>query len=140
MKVKILVLCTGNSCRSQMAEGLIRSLNSEIEVSSAGTRPEEQVNPFAVEVMKEIGIDISKQYPKNVSEITGADFDFVITVCDNAKEICPVFTGNVKERMHIGFEDPADASGTDEEVLNVYRKVRDQIKAAFGNFFKNVKT
>ncbi len=131
MKVKMLVLCTGNSCRSQMAEGIIRSLNSEIEVSSAGTRPEVHINPFAVEVMKEIGLDISSQYPKNVNEFTDIDFDYVITVCDNAKEICPVFTGKVKNRMHIGFEDPANATGSYEDILNVYKKVRDQIKEAF---------
>ncbi len=139
MKIKILVLCTGNSCRSQMAEGLIRSFSDEIEVFSAGTRPEKNVNQFAVEVMKEIGLDISSQYPKNVSEFISVDFDYVITVCDNAKEICPVFTGNVKNQLHIGFEDPANATGTDEEILNVYRKVRDEIKTAFRETFKNLK-
>lgn len=138
MKIKILILCTGNSCRSQMAEGLIRSFSGEIEVFSAGTRPEKQVNPFAVEVMKEIGLDISSQYPKNVNEFTDTNFDYVITVCDNAKEICPVFTGKVKNRLHIGFEDPADAAGSHEEVLNVYRKVRDEINAAFSETFKEL--
>ncbi len=136
MKAKILVLCTGNSCRSQMAEGILRDLNPEFEVFSAGTRPEKQVNPFAVKVMKEIGLDISGQYPKNVNEFTGGDFDHVITVCDNAKEICPVFTGNVKHRSHIGFEDPAYAVGTDEEISDVYRRVRDEIKVALSEKFK----
>ena len=136
MKVKMLVLCTGNSCRSQMAEGLIRSLNNRTDVYSAGTRPEVKINPFAVEVMKEIGLDISSQYPKNADEFTAIDFDYVVTVCDNAKEVCPVFTGNVKKRLHIGFEDPANAAGIDEEIRNVYRKVRDEIKVAFNELLK----
>ncbi len=136
MKVKMLVLCTGNSCRSQMAEGLIRSLSDRIDVYSAGTRPEVKINPFAVEVMKEIGLDISSQYPKNADEFTKIDFDYVITVCDNAKEVCPVFTGNVKKKLHIGFEDPANANGTDEEIRNVYRKVRDEIKEAFSELLR----
>ena len=119
-----------------MAEGILRGLNNEFEVFSAGTRPEKQVNPYAVKVMKEIGIDISAQYPKNVSEFTGKDFDYVLTVCDNAKEICPVFTGNVKHRMHIGFDDPACARGSEEEVSDVYRRVRDEIKEALIEKFK----
>jgi arsenate reductase len=139
MKIKILVLCTGNTCRSQMAEGILRSFSSEIEVYSAGTRPEKQVNPFAIEVMKEIGLDISGQYPKNADEFTGIDLDYVITVCDNAKEVCPVFTGKVKNRMHIGFEDPANARGTHEEILKVYRKVRDGIQKEFTELFKELK-
>ena len=119
-----------------MAEGILRSLSDESEVFSAGTRPEKQVNPYAVKVMKEIGIDISGQYPKNVNEFTGRDFDYVLTVCDNAKEICPVFTGNVKHRMHIGFDDPACAAGSEEEIMNVYRRVRDEIKEALSEKFK----
>ena len=136
MKVKMLVLCTGNCCRSQMAEGLIRSLSNGIEVYSAGTRPEVKINPYAVEVMKEIGLDISSQYPKNADEFKQIDLDYVITVCDNAKELCPVFTGNVKHRLHIGFIDPANATGTDEEIRNVYRKVRDEIKEAFSELLR----
>lgn len=136
MKVKILVLCTGNSCRSQMAEGIIQSLDSNFEVYSAGTRPEKNVNPFAVEVMNEIGLDISSNYPKSVDEFTGADFDYVITVCDNAREICPVFTGNVKNRIHKGFEDPFNATGSDEEKRAVYREVRDRIKEVFTELFR----
>ena len=119
-----------------MAEGILRTLNPEFEVFSAGTRPEKQVNPYAVKVMKEIGIDISGQYPKNVSEFTGKDFDYVLTVCDNAREICPVFTGNVKHRMHIGFDDPACAAGSEEKVSDVYRRVRDEIKEALSEKFK----
>lgn len=138
MKAKILVLCTGNSCRSQMAEGILRNLDSELEVYSAGTRPEKAVNPYAIEVMKEDGIDISSQYPKNADEFVTVDLDYVITVCDNAKEVCPVFTGNVKKRLHIGFEDPADAIGSYDEIISVYRKSRDEIKEAFKDFYKMI--
>ena len=137
MKVKILVLCTGNSCRSQMAEGIISSLDSSFEVYSAGTRPEKNVNPFAIEVMKEIGIDISDGIPENVDKYISHSFDYVITVCDNAKESCPVFTGDVKHHMHIGFDDPADAVGTEDEIMFVYRRVRDEIKIAFYDFYLN---
>jgi arsenate reductase len=138
MNLKILIICTGNSCRSQMAEGYLKSLDSELTVYSAGTRPEVKVNPNAVKVMEETGIDISKQYPKKVDGFMNETFDFVITVCDNAKESCPVFTGKVKNRLHIGFEDPADAKGTEDEVLSVYRKVRDEIKTEFKNFYDSV--
>lgn len=137
MKVKILVLCTGNSCRSQMAEGIIRNINPDFDVYSAGTRPEKEVNPCAVKAMKEIGIDISKHYPKNADIFLNTDFDYVITVCDNAKEVCPVFSGNVKHRIHKGFEDPFNAQGSDEEKMKVYRKVRDQIKNVFNDLFAN---
>lgn len=131
--MKILVLCTGNTCRSQMAEGILRKLHPEAEVFSAGTKPEKEVNPYAVQVMLEMGIDISNQYPKSVNQFIKKSFDYVITVCDNARQICPVFTGKVRNRLHIGFEDPADATGSDEEKLIVYRKIRDQIFNRFGN-------
>jgi len=134
--MKILVLCTGNSCRSQMAEGFLKSFDNGLEVYSAGTKPAEKINPYAVKVMKEKGIDISNQYPKDVSQFLDKEFDYVITVCDHAKETCPVFTGSVKHRLHIGFEDPADAQGTEEEVLPVYRKVRDQIEEAFRKLYQ----
>lgn len=133
--MRILILCTGNSCRSQMAEGIMRNLNPKMEVFSAGTRPEKQVNKYAVKVMGEIGIDISQHYPKLVDDFVSQPFDFVITVCDNAKEICPVFIGTVGKRVHIGFEDPADAIGTDDEKLVVYRKIRDQIKERLTKFY-----
>ena len=136
--MRILIICTGNSCRSQMAEGFLRSLDMNIEVFSAGTKPELQVNTNAVEVMKEIGIDISSQAPKNVDLFRNKYFDYVITVCDSAKETCPVFTGDVKHRLHIGFEDPAAAKGADEEILGVYRKVRDEIKSEFGKFYETL--
>lgn len=137
MKAKILILCTGNSCRSQMAEGFLRFLDPELEICSAGTHPSKKVNPNAVEVMKEKGIDISGQYPKNASEFTGEPFDYVITVCDNAKEVCPVFTGSVKHRLHIGFDDPFEATGTYDEVIAVYRRVRDEIMREFKKFYEN---
>jgi arsenate reductase len=121
-----------------MAEGFLKSLDSSLEVYSAGTKPEKQVNPNAVEVMKEIGIDISDHFPKLVDDFVNESFDYVITVCDNAKEVCPVFFGSVKHRLHMGFEDPADAKGTKEEVLIVYRKVRDKIRTAFTKFYKNL--
>ena len=138
--MRILILCTGNSCRSQMTEGFLRSLctSGEAEIFSGGTRPEKQVNPYAVRVMAEIGIDLSGHYPKQAETFTGQGFDWVITVCDNAKESCPVFTGTVKNRVHIGFEDPADATGTEEEILHVYRTVRDQIRDRFTAFYKDM--
>lgn len=135
MKKKILILCTGNSCRSQMAEGFLKSFDSELEVYSAGTSPAEKVNPKAVAVMNEIGIDIGENYPKDVEQFINDSFDYVITVCDNAKETCPVFMGKVGKHLHIGFEDPAEATGTEEEILAVFRKVRDEIKNAFFDFY-----
>lgn len=139
MEAKILILCTGNSCRSQMAEGYLKSLDSGLEVYSAGTKPASRVNPSAVEVMNEIGIDISHQYPQNVDEFTDKPFDYVITVCDNAKEICPVFTGDVKNRLHIGFDDPYEATGSRDEILNVYRRVRDEIRRDIKKFYEDIK-
>ena len=132
---KILILCTGNSCRSQMAEGFLKSFDSELEVFSAGTIPAEKINPNSVMVMDEIGIDISSQYPQDVDEFIEQSFDYVITVCDNAKEVCPVFTGHVKHQLHIPFDDPADAIGTEQEVLAVYKRVRDEIKESFSEFY-----
>ncbi len=137
MKKRILILCTGNSCRSQMAEGFLKSFDGELEVFSAGTIPAEKVNPNSVIVMEEVGIDISSQFPQNVDEFVDQSFDYVITVCDNAKEVCPVFTGHVNHQFHIPFDDPADAIGTDEEILAVYRGVRDEIKKEFTQFYND---
>jgi len=137
MKRKILILCTGNSCRSQMAEGFLKSFDENLEVYSAGTKPEEKVNPFAVKAMREIGIDISKGIVENIDKYLNQSFDFVITVCDNAKATCPVFIGDVKHHLHIGFDDPADAVGSEEEVLPVYRRVRDEIKKGFYDFYES---
>lgn len=132
---RILILCTGNSCRSQMAEGFLKSFDKNLEVFSAGTKPAEKVNPFAVKAMQEIGIDISNGVSENVDKYLSQSFDYVITVCDNAKETCPVFIGNVKHQIHIGFDDPADAVGSEEEVIPVYRRVRDEIKNDFYEFY-----
>lgn len=132
--MKVLILCTGNSCRSQIAEGIIKNYLPFIQVFSAGTNPEKQINQYAVQVMKEIGIDISDQYPKNVELFLNDDFDYVFTICDNAKEVCPVFTGKVRKKVHKGFKDPAKFNGTEEEKLNFYRKIRDEIKEFFINF------
>lgn len=137
MKKRILILCTGNSCRSQMAEGFLKSFDEELEVYSAGTKPADKVNPKAVQVMREIGIDISKGKPEDVAKYLDQPFDYVITVCDNAKENCPVFIGKVGKQLHIGFEDPSDATGTEEEILSVFRKVRDEINEEFYKFYKN---
>jgi arsenate reductase (thioredoxin) len=136
MLKKILILCTGNSCRSQMAEGFMKSFNPELEVYSAGTNPSKQVHPKAIQVMKEVGIDLSKNYPKMVDQFLGESFDYVITVCDNAKETCPVFIGKVGKQLHIGFEDPADATGTEEEILAEFRRIRDEIKNDLYEFYE----
>ncbi|MFC2094509.1 arsenate reductase ArsC [Bacteroidota bacterium] len=137
MKKRILILCTGNTCRSQMAEGFLKSFDDELEVFSAGVKPEERVNPNAVKAMNEFGIDISNGKPQDVNKFINDSFDYVITVCDHAKETCPVFLGNVKEQLHIGFEDPADATGTEEEILAVFKKVRDEIKRDFYQFYND---
>jgi arsenate reductase len=121
-----------------MAEGFLKSFDANLEVFSAGTRAEGKVNPYAVKAMREIGIDISNQKPESVDKYLNESFDYVITVCDGAKEICPVFTGDVKHRLHIGFDDPADAKGTEEQVMPVYRKIRDQIKERFNEYYKNL--
>lgn len=129
--MKILILCTGNSCRSQMAQGFLQSFDKNIEVLSAGTEPAKQVNQTAVKVMQEVGIDISQHKPKLVDTYLKDEWDYVITVCDNAKETCPVFFGKVKHRLHMGFEDPSHATGTNEYIMNEFRRVRDEIKKSF---------
>ena len=133
--MRILILCTGNSCRSQMAEGFLRSFNPALEVMSAGTEPSEQVHPKAVIVMKELGIDLSDQYPQKVDEYLSEAFDYVITVCGHAKENCPVFLGEVKHQLHIGFDDPAEATGTEEKILGEFRRIRDEIREDFYRFY-----
>lgn len=117
-----------------MAEGFLKSFDSGLEVFSAGTHPASKVHPFAVKVMEEVGIDLSKNQPKDVRGFLDKPFDYVITVCDNARETCPVFVGQVKHRVHLGFEDPAEATGTDEEVTSAFRRIRDEIKSAFRQF------
>lgn len=132
---KILVLCTGNSCRSQMAEAFLRSFDNKLKVFSAGTHPSDRVHPIAIRVMKESGIDISSGKAENVNQYLNDSFDYVITVCGGAKESCPAFTGNVKTRLHIGFDDPAEAEGSEEYILSVFRRVRDEIKTEFRKFY-----
>ncbi len=127
MKKSVLFICTHNSARSQMAEGFLRSMYPDrYEVASAGTIAS-YVNPYAIEVMKEIGIDISNHRSKSIEEFRGRSFDYVITVCDRANETCPFFPGKI--HIHRNFEDPALATGSDEEKLKVFRKVRDEIRA-----------
>ena len=126
-KKRVLVLCTGNSCRSQMAEGFLRNMAGDrFEVYSAGVKPT-VVNPLAIKVMAEIGIDISKHRSKSVMEFIDRSFDYVITVCGNAQKTCPVFPGE-HEKIHWDMEDPAAAQGGEEDKLKVFRKVRDEIK------------
>lgn len=130
MKTRVLILCTGNSCRSQMAEGVLRHYGSDkFEVFSAGSKPS-KVNENAIKVMDEIGIDISKQRSKNVAEYLGQHFHYVITVCDNAKESCPIFPGN-STRLHWPFPDPPHEKGTTPEVFEEFRRVRDLIHTKF---------
>ena len=131
----ILILCTGNSCRSQMAEGFLQSFNRNLDVYSAGTNPAARISSRAIQVMNEVGIDISTEYPKSVDQFLGESFDYVITVCDHAKETCPVFLGNVKHRIHIDFDDPAEARGTEEEIRSEFRRIRDEIKNRFTEFY-----
>jgi arsenate reductase len=133
--MKILILCTGNSCRSQMAQGFLQSFDKNLEVHSAGTEPAKQVNQTAVRVMKEVGIDISQNRPKNVEIYLNDVWDYVVTVCDDANETCPVFFGKVKNRMHLGFEDPSKTAGTDEYIWSEFRRIRDEIKDQFYKFY-----
>ncbi|HYE64171.1 MAG TPA: arsenate reductase ArsC [Pyrinomonadaceae bacterium] len=131
---RVLILCTGNSARSQMAEGLLRHHGGDrFEVFSAGTSPS-RVRPEAIEAMGEAGIDISAQRSKSVEEFTGQEFDYVLTVCNNAKENCPVFPGRTR-RIHWSFEDPAAASGSAEKRLEVFRRVRDEMEERLREFF-----
>ena len=139
-KLKILFLCTGNSCRSQMAEGWTKYLKDNlIDACSAGIETH-GLNPHAVTVMEEAGVDISRQKSKLLDELQHKTFDYVITVCGGAKESCPTFTGHVKNRIHIGFEDPAEATGTEDEINNEFRIIRDKILKDFFTFYnKNIR-
>jgi arsenate reductase (thioredoxin) len=133
--MKILILCTGNSCRSQMAHGFLQSFDQNLQVFSAGTEPAKKVSYKAVQVMQEVGIDIGKHEPKHVEQYLNESWDFVITVCGGANESCPAFFGKVKNRVHIGFEDPSHATGTDHYVMGEFRRVRDEIKNKFMEFY-----
>lgn len=133
--MKLLILCTGNSCRSQMAHGFLQSFDASLEVHSAGTNPARQVNPTAIAVMQEVGIDISRHEPKDVERYLNEEWDYVITVCGGANEGCPMFNGSVKHRLHLGFDDPSEVTGTQDFVLKEFRRVRDQIKKGFAEFY-----
>src|ERR1035437_3739597 len=131
MKPTVLILCTGNSCRSHLAEGILRAAAGDlIEVQSAGSKPAGFVHPLAIGVMKEIGIDISGHRSKHLSEFLQQPIETVITVCGNADQACPMFPGQVN-RHHWGFDDPAHAQGTEEEIFAEFRRVRDEIKMVF---------
>ena len=138
MKKRVLFLCTANSCRSQMAEGIVnRFFGTELEAFSAGTK-ESFVHPLAIEVSKEIGVDISANRSKNLSEFDGEKFDYVITLCGDANETCPLYIGGTK-KIHIGFDDPAKATGSKDEILREFRRVRDEIKKKLTAFFRSEK-
>ena len=127
----ILILCTGNSCRSHLAEGILRAaLNDKFRVASAGSKPAGYVHPLGIRVMQEIGIDISGHHSKHLDEFLSDNVETVITVCGNADQVCPMFPGQVN-RHHWGFDDPAHATGTEEEQLAVFRRVRDEIARVF---------
>ena len=134
--MKVLILCTGNSCRSQMAHGFLQSFDKRLQVFSAGTVPAARVNPTTIDVMKKAGIDISKHRPTHVSQYINEEWDYVITVCDNAKETCPVFTGKVRHRLHIGFDDPSLVRGSYVEVINEFYRVRNDIRDEFYKLYE----
>lgn len=129
--MKVLILCTGNSCRSQMAHGFLASFDKRIEVSSAGTEASGKLNRKAVKAMAEIGMDISHHTSDSVEKYLDQEWDYVITVCGGANENCPAFMGNVKHRLHIGFDDPSFAEGSDEFIWSEFIRVRDEIKEGF---------
>ncbi len=134
MKPTVLILCTGNSCRSHLAEGVLRHIAGDIlDVESAGSKPAGYVHPMAVQVMKEIGIDISSHTSKSMNDFLKSQVETVITVCGVADQACPVYPGQVN-RYHWPFDDPAHATGTVEEKLQVFRRVRDEIRAVFGAY------
>lgn len=134
MKPNVLILCTGNSCRSHMAEGILRAAAGDlIEVHSAGSKPAGYVHPKAILVLKEIGIDISAHTSKHMNEFLNRDITTVITVCGNADQACPMYPGQVN-RYHWGFDDPAHATGTEEQILAEFRRVRDQIELVFNAY------
>jgi arsenate reductase len=133
-KPAVLILCTGNSCRSHLAEGLLRSLAGDLfEVHSAGSKPAGYVHPLAIKAMAEIGIDLSSHHSKHMNEFLGTPIETVITVCGNADQACPVYPGQVN-RHHWPFDDPAHAQGTEEEQMAVFRRVRDEIRGRFESY------
>lgn len=135
--MKILILCTGNSCRSQMAHGFLQSFDKSLTVRSAGTEASGKLNLNAVKAMKEIGIDISHHTSDSVDLYLGDEWDYVITVCGGANENCPAFLGKVKHRLHMGFDDPSYAVGSDEFVWSEFIRVRNEIKETFSKFYND---
>ena len=139
--MKVLILCTGNSCRSQMAHGFLQSFDPNLTVCSAGTEASGKLNEKAVAAMKEAGIDISHHTSDSVDKHLDEEWDYVITVCGGANESCPAFTGKVKHRLHIGFDDPSHATGSDEFIWSEFLRVRDEIRAGFWKFYnENIKS
>ena len=136
--MKILFICTGNSCRSQMAEGILKSFDKPFSVHSAGVNPEKKISPFAVKVMNEIGIDISKNTTKDIKDFKDENFDYLITLSEKAKNKCEQLDINVKESLHFDIKDPFEATGNNEEILLLYRKVRNEITTVIQNIFSNV--
>jgi len=134
--MKILILCTGNSCRSQMAHGFLQASDPNITVCSAGTAASGKLNEKAVKAMAEIGIDISRHTSDPVTKYLNEEWDYVITVCGGANETCPVFAGKVKHRLHFGFDDPSDATGTEAYIRNEFIRVRDEIRNCFRKFYE----
>ncbi len=133
--MKVLILCTGNSCRSQMAHGFLQSFDQNIMVCSAGTEASGRLNQNAVKAMAETGIDISSHTSDSVEKYLNDEWDYVITVCGGANESCPSFTGKVKHRLHMGFDDPSHATGTDEFIWSEFLRVRNEIKEGFRKFY-----
>lgn len=134
--MKVLILCTGNSCRSQMAHGFLQSFDERIQVESGGTEASGKLNQKAVKAMAEIGIDISGHTSDSVQKFLNEEWDYVITVCGGANESCPAFFGEVKHRLHIGFDDPSHATGTDEFIWSEFIRVRDEIKERFYKLYE----
>lgn len=134
--MKVLILCTGNSCRSQMAHGFLQSFDERIQVKSGGTEASGKLNRKAVKAMAEIGIDISGHTSDSVQKFLNDKWDYVITVCGGANENCPAFFGEVKHRLHIGFDDPSHATGTDEFIWSEFIRVRDEIKERFSKLYE----
>ena len=135
--MRIVILCTGNSCRSQMAHGFLESFDKNLTVCSGGTKASGKINENAVKVMKEIGIDISKHTSDSADLYLNDEWDYVITVCGGADKSCPAFIGKVKQRLHIGFDDPSYAKGTEEFIISEFIRVRDEIKESFYRLYKD---
>lgn len=136
--MKVLILCTGNSCRSQMAHGFLQSFDERILVESGGTEASGKLNSGAVKAMAEIGIDISNHTSDSVNKFRNEEWDYVITVCGGANENCPAFFGKIKHRLHIGFDDPSHATGSEEFIWSEFKRVRDEIKNSFEELYQNL--